>query len=73
MLSWSWKGGISFPLAPSSPMTLILNFIQRAYCCCSVPKSYLTLGSPMDHSPPGSFVHGVLQAGVLGVVVVVVV
>ena len=28
-------------------------------------QSCLTLGNPMDCSPPGSSVHGILQAGVL--------
>ena len=30
-------------------------------CCCSVTKSCLTLCDPMDCSPPGSSVHGILQ------------
>ena len=30
-----------------------------------VAQSCLTLGNPMDCSPPGSSVHGILQAGVL--------
>ena len=29
-------------------------------------KSCLTLSNPMDHSPPGSSVHGIFQARVLG-------
>ena len=29
---------------------------------CSVAQSCLTLGDPMDCSPPGSSVHGILQA-----------
>ena len=32
---------------------------------CSVTKSCPTLCDPMDHRPPGSSVHGVLQARVL--------
>ena len=28
-------------------------------------QSYLTLGDPMDCSPPGSSVHGILQARIL--------
>ena len=31
----------------------------------SVAQSCLTLCDPMDHSPPGSFVHGILQARIL--------
>jgi len=33
--------------------------------CCFVAKSCLTLGDPMDCSPPGSSVHGILQAKTL--------
>ena len=32
--------------------------------CCLVAKSCLTLCDPMDCSPPGSSVHGILQARV---------
>ena len=46
------------------------------WCCCPKMCPYiyayrcelqqcLTLGDPMDCSPPGSSVHGILQAGVL--------
>ena len=38
-------------------------------CCCSikvlVAQSCLTLGNPMDSSPPGSSVSGILQARIL--------
>ena len=30
-----------------------------------VTYSYLTLGDPVDRSPPGSSVHGIVQAGIL--------
>ena len=30
-----------------------------------VTQSYLTLGNPMDRSPPGSSIHGIFQARVL--------
>ena len=33
------------------------------WCVCAL--SCLTLCGPMDHSPPGSSVHGILQAAVL--------
>ena len=32
---------------------------------CSASQSYLTLCDPTDHSPPGSSVHGILQARIL--------
>ena len=34
-------------------------------CCCLVAKSYLTLCNAMDCNPPGSSVHGILQARIL--------
>ena len=34
-------------------------------CVCSVAQSCLTLCHPMDCSPPGSPVHGILQARIL--------
>ena len=34
-------------------------------CCCLVAKSCPTLHEPMDHSPPGSSLHGILQARIL--------
>ena len=35
-------------------------------CVCSVTKLYLTLCSLMDCSLPGSSIHGILQARILG-------
>ena len=35
---------------------------QHLCCCCLLAKSCLTLCDPMDCSPPGSPVHGILQA-----------
>ena len=34
-------------------------------CCCSVAKSCPTLCDPMDCSPPGSPVHGIILARIL--------
>ena len=44
---------------------MIVFLINRYVCMCSVIQSYLTLCDPMDHSPPGSSVHGILQARIL--------
>ena len=33
--------------------------------CVLVAQSCLILCDPMDYSPPGSSVHGILQAGIL--------
>ena len=38
---------------------------KEGSCCCLVPKSCLTLYDPVDCSPPGSSVHGILQARIL--------
>ena len=35
------------------------------YCCCLVTKLCPTFFDPMDYSPPGSSVHGILQAKIL--------
>ena len=34
-------------------------------CCAKSLQLCLTLSDPVDHSPPGSSVHGILQAGIL--------
>ena len=44
-----------------SPKTLML----RDPCMCLVAQLCLTLCNPMDCSPPGSSVHGILQARIL--------
>ena len=47
-------------------MELILSidlFIQLA--CAKLLQLYLTLGDPMDYSPPSSSIHGILQARIL--------
>ena len=36
------------------------------YCCCLVTKLRPTLCDPMDYSPLGSSVHGILLARILG-------
>ena len=33
--------------------------------CTKLLQSSLPLLDPMEHSPPGSSVHGILQAGIL--------
>ena len=39
--------------------------VLRAFTCCLVPKSCMTLCDPMDCSLPGSSDHGNLQARIL--------
>ena len=41
------------------------SFLQSQVCACSAAQSCLTLCDPMDCSPPGSSVHGILQARIL--------
>ena len=47
---------------------LVVNYWLTSLCCCcySVTQSCLTLCDPMDCSPPGSSVHGISQARILG-------
>ena len=44
---------------------LNLTTVLWGKVCCLVTKSCLTLCNLMDCSPPGSSVHGILQAGIL--------
>ena len=53
---WS---GLPFP----SPELAV--WYHHLFCCCLVTKSRPTLCDPMDCSPPGSSVHGILQARIL--------
>jgi len=45
---------------------MIQLFLEHKLHMCSVAKSCLTLCDLMDCSPPGSSVHGILQARILG-------
>ena len=51
---------------PPTPQPQRLEMLSRCRLPeCLVAKSSLTLCDPMDCSPPGSFVHGILQARIL--------
>ena len=39
--------------------------VSVCWCHCSLTKSCLTLWDPMDCSPPGSSVHGILQTSII--------
>ena len=41
------------------------RYLSTTLCACLVAQLYLTLCDPMDCGPPGSSVHGPLQAKVL--------
>ena len=43
----------------------LLNLISYACVCANLLQSCLTLCDPMNDSPPGSLVHGILQARIL--------
>ena len=65
-----WQAG-SLPLQPAGKQnvhcSIIYNSqdIEEPYYCCSVAKPCPTLCNPMDCSPPGSCVHGILQVRIL--------
>ena len=48
---------------PGKPQ--IYEFWQTAESESEIAQSYLTLCDPVDRSPPGSSVHGILQARIL--------
>ena len=39
--------------------------MEKVLCCCLVAQSFQTLRDAIDCSPPGSSVHGILQARIL--------
>ena len=44
---------------------LALSEILREGLCCAQSHSQVQLCDPMDYSPPGSYVMGILQARIL--------
>ena len=52
-------------LQPPSPFSVHLSLLPPRLLCVSVTQSRPTLCDPMDCSPPGSSVRGILQARVL--------
>ena len=59
----SIRGTLSLPWSQFPAATLFGS--QSVQSVCSVTQSCLTLCNPMDCSPPGSSVHGILQARIL--------
>ena len=49
----------------SPSLRLVDSHSQYVHQFSSVAQLFLTLCDPMDCSPPGSFVHGILQARIL--------
>ena len=54
---------VAFPVLYSR-FSLVTYFIYAVLCL--IAQLYLTLCNSMDYSPPGSSVHGILQARILG-------
>ena len=68
--NWSAVQVVTWNLRPGSEavgegQSYGATFLTCACCWCSVAQSCPTLCDPMDHSPPGSSVHGISQARVL--------
>ena len=66
--SWHWKGDICEDMVKnlkswSYPESYGPEEITM--CVCSVIQSCLILWDPMNYSPPGSSVHGILQSRIL--------
>ena len=55
----------SFPASGSLPMSRVSTSLFSAVYCAGLCQLCLILGKPTDCSPPGSSVHGILQARVL--------
>ena len=52
-------------LSNSKTPQIVLFYFLLFCCCCLVAQSLATLRGPMDCSPSGSSVHGILQARIL--------
>ena len=65
MLCWTCpdKASLLLPLGSCSPLYMPLLLLTD--CACMLSCFSLTLSNPMDYSPPGSSVHGILQARIL--------
>ena len=79
VLKWKWKDPLTKLNAIFKPFGAHISLILSNHttdpsvsqhhlqspCGCSVAQSCLTLCDPIDCSPPGSSVHGILQARIL--------
>ena len=61
-IRWPKYLSCSFSISPSSDYSGLISF---RIDCVLVTQSCLTLCDPMDCNPPGSCVHGILQARIL--------
>ena len=65
-----WGGWVDISIFTATLLTQALLFKKvpidtQMYCVCLVTQSCLILCDPMDFSPPGSSVLGILQARIL--------
>ena len=58
-----WQGGSLPPVSAGKPINIYSVYVSVKV---KVAQSCLTFCDPMDCSPPGSSVHGILQARILG-------
>ena len=61
----SQRAGHNWVTSLFFPRRNCLKFFYMYSCCCLVAKSCLTLGNPMNCSPPGFSVDGISQARIL--------
>ena len=66
---WPWFSGKTLgkivQLKVDRTLITVLPLFKCACMCVLVTQSCLTLSNPVDWSPPGSSVHGILQARIL--------
>ena len=60
-----WRTGKPGMLKSMGSQRVRHDWVTELNWCILVVQSFLTLWSPMKYSPPGSSVHGVLQARIL--------
>ena len=67
LAAWLWENTVCAHVSLSVSEAVVTRVSQMLWisCCCLVVQSCLTLCDPVDYSPPGSSVHGILQARML--------
>ena len=67
LAAWLWENTVCAHVSLSVSEAVVTRVSQMLWisCCCLVVQSCLTLCDPVDYSPPGSSVHGILQARIL--------
>ena len=62
---WQWRSGLQVLHEGKKRALLVLSLSLSLQVVLLVARSCLTFCGPMDYSPPGSSVHGILQARIL--------